>query len=73
MSANKQRVGYDEQKNIDECDIIKNYQGSLAKFDRKKKSGGFQSMGTNLAEDHQRKIFFVPFILFLLKDFHGKF
>jgi hypothetical protein len=43
----RERGGNDEQINMDECDIVKNYQGSLAKLDRKlkKKSGGFQSMG----------------------------
>ena len=40
------RLGMDEQREMEENDILKNYQGSLAKQERKKKSGGFQSMGT---------------------------
>lgn len=39
------RLGMDEQREMEENDILKNYQGSLAKHERKKKSGGFQSMG----------------------------
>ena len=35
-----------EKKEEEENDIVKNYQGSLAKSEKKKKSGGFQSMGT---------------------------
>lgn len=34
-----------EKKEEEEHDILKNYHGALAKSEKKKKSGGFQSMG----------------------------
>ena len=44
----RKKMGKNEQKEEEENDIVKNYQSSLAKFDRNKKSGGFQSMGITI-------------------------
>ncbi len=59
----RERGGNDEQINIDECDIVKNYQGSLAKLDKKikKKSGGFQSMGNIMYNKYSSLILLIEF------------
>lgn len=52
-----------EKKEEEEHDIIKNYHGALAKAEKKKKSGGFQSMGIF---NHSNFLFLINFLIIIL-------